>query len=117
MPLWRPASWNEDISDKPGWIRFFAASLERLFTNDERITRERESLLAVDDAVNDLATLLEELGLTDNTIFVFTTDHGFLRGEHRVIGKQVPYEESIRIPLIIRYPLELPAGETRPKSH
>ncbi len=113
LPLWRPPSWGEDIQDKPGWIRFFAKSDQTLLDTDEITTRARESLLAVDDSIKAISTTLEDLGLTDNTIFVFTTDQGYLRGEHRWIGKQVPYEEAIRIPLTIRYPLQLPAGEVR----
>src|SRR5690606_21289346 len=53
------------------------------------------------------------LGLTDNTIFIYMSDHGFLWGEHRWINKQVAYDESVRIPLAIRYPLRLPAEEVR----
>ncbi len=113
LPLWRPPSWGEDVRDKPGWIRFFGKSDQGLLDTDEITTRARESLLAVDDSIRAISTTLEDLGLADNTIFVFTTDHGYLRGEHRWVGKQVAYEEAIRIPLTMRYPLQLPAGEVR----
>ena len=49
--------------------------------------------------------------LADNTIVVFTSDHGELYGSHGSFGDDYPYEESIRVPLAIRYPKVLPAGK------
>ncbi len=112
LDRWRPPSWDEDISDKANWLRFFAFPPEDLLANDANVTNERESLLAVDEAAAEISARLEDLGLTDNTVVVFTSDHGFLRGEHRWIGKQVPYQEAIAIPLTIRYPLRYEAGTT-----
>ena len=61
------------------------------------------SLLAVDDLVERLVRTLDETGQLDRTVIVFTSDNGFFFGEHRVTeGKYLPYEESIRVPLIIR---------------
>lgn len=111
VPPWRPVNWYEDISDKPAWLRFFAVnSLDALTAFDAKILEQRESLLAVDEAVASLVDRLERLGMTDNTIVVFTADHGSGWGEHRWTGKQVPYEEVIRIPLLITYPLTITPG-------
>jgi arylsulfatase A-like enzyme len=53
--------------------------------------------------VERLVTALEETGQLDRTVIIFTSDNGFLLGEHRVPdGKLLPYEESIRVPLIVR---------------
>ncbi len=62
------------------------------------------SLKAVDEAVGALMDALEEEELDNNTIMIFTSDHGFMWGEHRLENKNKIYEESIRVPLVIRYP-------------
>jgi arylsulfatase A-like enzyme len=70
------------------------------------------SLLAVDDLVERLVVALEETGELDNTVILYTSDNGFFRGEHRIPdGKFFPYEEAIRVPLIIRGG-GFPAGHT-----
>ena len=53
---------------------------------------------------------LENMEQLDNTVFVFTSDNGFMLGAHRLFDKRVMYEESLRVPLIIRYPKALSAG-------
>jgi len=64
----------------------------------------------VDDWVGRLLTALDETGMADNTLVVFTADHGELMGSHRTVSKSKFYEESLRVPLIMRYPKEIPAG-------
>jgi hypothetical protein len=64
-----------------------------------------QSLLAVDQAVGRLIRLLRERHQLDRTVIMFTSDNGFLLGEHRVAtGKDLPYEESIRVPMLVRGP-------------
>ncbi|AXY01986.1 DUF229 domain-containing protein [Vibrio alfacsensis] len=61
-----------------------------------------------------VALVLEQLkqqGIDDNTIVVFTSDHGEMMGSHRLIAKTVFYEESAKTPMIIRYPQAIQAGE------
>ena len=59
----------------------------------------------MDRDIGDLLTLLRSLNLDDNTIVIFTSDNGLTWGEHRLLfSKNAPYEESARVPLIIRYP-------------
>ena len=55
---------------------------------------------------------LRAAGELDNTYIVFTSDNGYMLGEHRKQGKHVVYEESVRVPLIVRGP-GLPAGHVR----
>ena len=63
------------------------------------------SLMAVDDHVAKLVKTLRETDQLDNTVIVFVSDNGWLQGEHRVPGdKFLPYEESLRVPLIVRGP-------------
>jgi arylsulfatase A-like enzyme len=62
----------------------------------------------MDSVVGRIVAALEELGLDDNTVVIFTSDHSSLRGTHGLFGKWIMYEESIRAPLIVRDP-RLPA--------
>jgi N-acetylglucosamine-6-sulfatase len=54
--------------------------------------------------VGEIYRTLEEIGELDNTLFVFTSDNSFLLGEHGMIDKRTMHEESIRVPLVVRYP-------------
>ena len=65
----------------------------------------------IDDSVGRILSFLEENNLTDNTIIVFTSDHGDMFFEHNRRNKGVPYEASSKIPFVIRYPGTIPAGK------
>ena len=65
---------------------------------------------AVDDNVGRLLDYLDAKGLTQNTIVVYTSDQGFYLGEHGWYDKRFMYEESFRMPLLMRYPKEIKAG-------
>ncbi|HEX8524044.1 MAG TPA: sulfatase [Tepidisphaeraceae bacterium] len=67
---------------------------------------------AIDDDLGRLLDALDELKLAENTVVVFTSDNGYLFGEHSLGDKRAAYEESMRIPLIIRYPKLIKAGTT-----
>ncbi len=68
------------------------------------------SIKAVDDGIKKLIDTLKATKQLDNTLIVFTSDNGWLQGEHRVPGdKYLPYEESIRVPFLMRGP-GIPAG-------
>jgi len=64
----------------------------------------------IDDNVGRILDTLRQLKLLDNTIVVFTADHGDLCGEHSRDNKGVPYEASAKIPLVLHYPAKVPAG-------
>ena len=107
FPLPRPPSFNEaDVSDKLSYVRFRPllgpAALARLNRNWHG---RMESLLAVDEAVGRIVGALRAAGELDRTLIMFTSDNGFMHGEHRIpSGKYVPFEESLRVPLILRGP-------------
>ena len=67
-------------------------------------------LAGVDENVGLLLAALDELKVADNTVVVYTSDNGFYRGDHGLADKRSAYEESIRIPLIVRYPKLGPAA-------
>jgi N-acetylglucosamine-6-sulfatase len=103
VPAWGtpPPSFDEDdVSDKPGRSR------QPLDVSRARSVREDmlRSLLSLDRSIEAIVRAVEAAGAADDTYIFFTSDNGFLWGEHRVIGKVWPYEESIRVPLVIRPP-------------
>ena len=65
---------------------------------------------SVDDNVGRVLDYLDEEGLTDDTIVVYTSDQGFFLGDHGWYDKRFMYEESLRMPFIIRYPRAIQAG-------
>lgn len=114
-PLHRPPSWFGGTTGKPTWVRFFEsiASPGLPDTIDAIRLDMLRTLIAVDESVEKILERLEKQDLADNTIVVFTSDHGYLWGEHGLVGKFNPYEESIRVPYVLRYPRRYPLGETR----
>jgi arylsulfatase A-like enzyme len=70
----------------------------------ERRIREYQTITGMDRMLGNLRATLDRTGLADNTIIVFSTDHGIHHGEHGLGGKCFLYEEDIRIPLIIYDP-------------
>lgn len=73
---------------------------------------ELQALQSVDDLVEAVVNALEQSGKLDDTIIIYTSDNGFLFGEHRLVGKAAVYEESIRVPLLMRGP-GIPKNEVR----
>ncbi|NOY83058.1 MAG: sulfatase [Kiritimatiellaeota bacterium] len=65
---------------------------------------------AVDAELGRLLDRLDEWKLAENTVVVYTSDHGSMLGSHNVGGKRQPYEESIRVPFLVRWPRRTPAG-------
>jgi len=76
----------------------------------EYLKRYLRCVKGVDDNVGRLFAYLEENGLMDNTIIIYTGDQGFMLGEHDYIDKRWMYEESLRMPLLLRYPPGIKAG-------
>jgi len=112
----RPPSFNEaDMLDKPRWLKnlppLSAEEMEAL----DRIYREQaQMLLGVDEMVGTLIETLRDQEVLHNTFFIFTSDHGWHSGEHRLFKmKLTPYDASARIPLVIRGP-GVPKGRETP---
>ena len=79
-----------DLSTEKGWRQMIAAYMGLNTLVDTHFGR--------------ILRRLEELGLDDNTVVVFTSDHGDMMGSHRLMAKQFMYQESARVPLLIRLP-------------
>ncbi|MDQ3714433.1 MAG: sulfatase [Actinomycetota bacterium] len=109
-PLDKGSSFNERaITDKP--VQPATLTATDIAALQELDQQRRESLLYVEEAVQDIVATLTAAGELDNTYIIFTSDNGFLLGEHRLSGKGTPYQESIGVPLMIRGP-GIPAGAT-----
>jgi arylsulfatase A-like enzyme len=102
-----PPSFNEaDVSDKPAEVRNRRLLSASRIAEVRRTYRcELESLLSVDEGVQEIVQPLGARGELDDTLIAYTSDNGLLHGEHRIPGrKRRIYEESIRVPLEIRGP-------------
>lgn len=102
-PFLDSPSFNEpDVSDKPRVVtrggKVDVGKTKRLFLQRIR------SLASVDRAVAEIVAALREAGELEDTVIAFTSDNGFLYGEHRYQGKTLAYEESLRVPLLMRGP-------------
>jgi arylsulfatase A-like enzyme len=96
-------------------------AIVREFGNDirdpgmaEQSIRDRaEMILSVDEGLGSILAELEESGDIENTVILFTSDNGFFFGEHGLsVERRLPYEESVRAPLLVRYPARVRAAAT-----
>jgi N-acetylglucosamine-6-sulfatase len=103
---WKPWYELESIVPEPGQPRRGRGNDSGSIVRDQM-----RSLMSVDDGVGMILDALTETGQLDNTLIIFTSDNGYLLGEHGVFNdKRLAYEESIRVPFVIRYPALIEAG-------
>jgi arylsulfatase A-like enzyme len=102
----RPNYNEEDVSDKPAWVReLLPMTAEQQQATDEWFRKRVQAMQAVDEMVEALVQALEARGLLEHSYIFFTSDNGFQFGGHRMDhGKGDAYDESIRVPLIVRGP-------------
>ncbi len=113
--VYRGRGYNEtDLSDKPDWLANPNRSLSiKTKPEDDEFHREMlRSLQSVDRAIGAIVDKVESKGLMDKTVFIFTSDNGYLWGEHGVNTKGMAYEESTRVPFIVVMPGITPRTET-----
>jgi arylsulfatase A-like enzyme len=106
VSLWtgNPAVREEDESDKPRYVQLM--DIPASIGHDLR-TQQLRTLMSVDDLVSALARTLRSLGETRRTLAIFTSDNGFLWGEHGLLFKDVPYRQAVHVPLFLRWPQRL----------
>jgi N-acetylglucosamine-6-sulfatase len=74
-------------------------------TRDVVIRERQQTLMAIEEGVGKIFDALKETGQLDNTVIVFASDNGYFYGEHGLsVERRLAYEESIRLPLLVRYP-------------
>ncbi len=111
----KPANYDAWREGKPAWLaesfptwHGAGGPLYNYHDYDKFVRAYLGTLLSVDDSVGRLYAALEETGQLNRTVIVFTSDNGFALGEHGRVDKRTMYEESIRVPLIVRYPPLIP---------
>ena len=112
---------HENYEGKPNWVEAQRRSwhgVDGLYDNSVDFQQfavdYAETMRGVDDSVGRIVGALEERGLLDRTLLVFTSDNGFQFGEHGLIDKRTMYEASIRVPLVVLAPgMEGGAGGLR----
>jgi N-acetylglucosamine-6-sulfatase len=115
-PIHSPAFNQRNIGKEPWrfWHKDMLKVAAQLYINHVRI-RQLESLLAIDRGVKRIVAELKARHELDHTVIVYTSDNGFLWGEHRLGGKIWPYQESTNVPLIVRAPWTTsPTTNTQP---
>ncbi|MDP6409204.1 MAG: sulfatase [Planctomycetota bacterium] len=116
MDMALPESFDEDPDSLPASYRVARLNRRNRGAHPHpelyQITLRRywELVLSVDEAVGGLFAALERRGVADETCMAFTSDNGYLLGEHGLIQKGFAYEPSIRVPLCVRYPARIAAG-------
>jgi N-acetylglucosamine-6-sulfatase len=112
-----PASMKAGAPGRPAWVEDQRNSWHGVgypyhgkLDIGDYYKRYMETLLAVDEGLARIMTLLEERGELDDTLILYLGDNGFMFGEHGLIDKRAAYEESMRIPMLARCPSLFPAG-------
>lgn len=94
-----------DVGDLPTWVQALPPIDEaRADEIETDRVRARETLIAVDEQLRAVWQAVVARGEQDRTVVFFVSDNGFHFGEHRWVGKQTPFEPSIRIPFVVRSP-------------
>jgi arylsulfatase A-like enzyme len=104
-PLHDPAFNQRNIGKEPWrfWHKDMLSAAAELYINHVR-QRQEESLLALDRSVRSVVRALRARHELSHTVILYTSDNGFLWGEHRLGGKVWPFEESTHVPMIVRTP-------------
>jgi arylsulfatase A-like enzyme len=102
-----PAVFEEDRSDKPSYVQRRGVTFEQ---GAEVREKQFRTLMSVDDLVERLFDSLKALDELDNTVAFYLSDNGYMWGEHGLSNKSAPYTESIRVPLLARWPGHIEPG-------
>ncbi len=124
-PFYPPRPWAEmypveemalpPIGDAEGYPEHIQQRIRRIQSvGEERLRAARAGYLGnlafVDSCIGHVCDALERLGLAENTIVVYTSDHGEMLGDHGLYQKFCLFEPAVRVPLIVSYPEQIPAG-------
>jgi N-acetylglucosamine-6-sulfatase len=91
---------TELLEKDPAW-----SGAMDLGISENSIRARAEMMLAVDESLGKIQSMLRSLSIEENTVIIFTSDNGYFYGEHGFsLERRMPYEESVKAPLIIRHP-------------
>jgi arylsulfatase A-like enzyme len=106
-----PETWNDTpdqymdrFKDSTRWMDYYKPGIPEM----KRVYYAM--VTSMDEYIGRIMLKLEELGIDDNTILVFTSDHGEMFGEHGRVQKMIFYDAAARVPFLIRWPGMIPAG-------
>jgi len=112
----KPPTFNTDYAGKPKAVaaadmKIYGSGQDSYVQDWNEFMRNYHRVLTgVDENVGRILDTLDELGLAENTLVLFTSDNGYFLGEHGFFDKRLMYEPSLRIPLLIRYPAAVQPG-------
>ena len=115
----RPSTYCENHDDKPAWFLeqhdhdFFHVLLHPNDKYQKYVKDFCRTITSVDENLGRLLQALDQKGLAENTVIIHLADNGHFLGEHQLYSKMLMYEESIRVPLVVRYPAFAPQGRRR----
>lgn len=114
------ADTEENYKGKPDWVRRQRNSwhgVDGMYNKttdfDTFVKPYAETVLGLDDSVGRVVAALKDEGILDSTLLIYTSDNGFMFGEHGHIDKRTMYEPSIRVPLIVHCPELFSGGQKR----
>ncbi|KAJ7579710.1 alkaline-phosphatase-like protein, partial [Mycena floridula] len=105
----RSPNFNPKVQNgKPSWVGQLPFMDDRSIEfSDETYRRRAQALKGVDEMIDNLLDILDQSGKPNNTYVVFTSEHGYHLGNHRMVaGKEVPYREDTSVPFMIRSPVD-----------
>jgi choline-sulfatase len=102
-----------ELDSKPPLQKLFREERRGQFLQDEKLLRQIRAvyygmITQIDDHLGRLYQEMDKMGLLDNTLIVFTSDHGEYLGEHYMVEKELFYEQAIKVPMIMRWPSIIP---------
>lgn len=123
LPLPPHNTHLEDFAGKPEWqrIKTWDAKWKEYVPSStvqpkpwpikgDKFLKQLECLLAVDESLGRVLETLEKMGELDNTVIIYSSDNGYFMGEHGYWDKRIAYENSMKIPMLIRYPKLIKPG-------
>jgi len=102
-----PSYMEADRADKPPFVRNQNPTVAAVLATRTAMIR---TLYTVDDQVDRLMRHLQATGELANTLVIFTSDNGYLLGEHKATSKFLPYRKAVEVPFLVRWPGRVPAG-------
>ena len=115
---WR---WTQASADPEKWwckypeLPFSTKGMDSITARKETYQKLVKDFMrsgaAIDDNIGKILDYLEKSGLAENTVVIYTADQGYFLGEHGFFDKRLIYEESLRMPFVIRYPKEIKGGK------
>ncbi|WP_430814969.1 sulfatase family protein [Carboxylicivirga sp. RSCT41] len=117
MHFENPRTMFPDPDNSPGWLSLKGKKNRALRLKQAQMADYFGMTKCIDDNVGRILQFLKDEGLEENTIVVFTSDHGDLMGEHGKHNKGLPYEMSARVAFLLKYPGQVQAGKRIQKAY